>query len=1398
MRFGFIIILLFCSIIRVGAQADFSHIDTRDGLSQNDINFIYQGSKGFMWFGTMDGLNRYDGINFKHYQITSKMEHPIGSNLPFCIAEDDKENFWIGTSDNGIWYFDRKNEKFYQFPTMLEDKRMVINNKVANVLLDSKGFLWAGSDRGLTVINTVAYAEGNFSSNIYTSGDVLGESDTSNSIDNVLHVTEGNDGQVWLCTTAGLFKANLLADKRLKVEKIQNTPATSCLLMLDTEFGYFASFGSGLYHFTENDIANGNGPRLVSTTYFNNFIQTSQNLFFGGNSSGLFQLEWDEEQQMMKDVNTFRHEFNNTRSISKNYVVALFEDRSGLLWVGTNGGGLNKLDLNKKKFNHVYQTSNEGSLGYNKIRAVHADVNDNLWIGTEGGGMSVLPRNKRNKPFEGFINQSVSTVINGQNHVYDYLDIPQAKGKVLVCMGYPNKVGIASLNRGQIEMNALPQIVPNPVFVAMADRSGFIWLGTYGAGVYKCQYNHAENTIDIINQYTSNGANRGALSSNIIRSLLEDSHGNILIGTDNGINLLKVDEKSAPHPFFIKAQYFSGDSTSLSHNYVLDMFLDKDDNVWVGTMGGGLCLLKKYEQDVFEFQRFSSENGLPNDAIKGIEQDEDGYLWISSNRGLTKFDPSNGEIRNYSVADGLQDYEFSELASMKVNGGEMYFGGINGLNVFKPSEIKDNPYASQVEFTNLQILNDNIIPGMLYNGRVVMPHEMPSLDGIKLKFIENSFTIGFSAFHFAAPEKISYKYMLEGFDDNWVLVKNGMEPMAKYTNMAPGKYELKVLATNNDGVWNTVPATFKVEVVPPFWRTEWAILLYIILFFVLLRFFKKYSVIAVTQKNQLMMEHFEQEKMEELVQMKLQFFTNISHEFRTPLTLIQSPLEKLMAKADNIDEDYRQRNYTLMSKNVAILNRLINQLMDFRKLEKGKMPLEVTRGNFNDLVNEVFNAFKEIALNKNIRFELRNTYSSIELWFDYDKIEKVLYNILSNAFKFTPQGGSVCICVDEVEIDGKEWVKVDVIDNGPGIEEEKLPFLFQRFYQAGSHKLSKVSGTGIGLAFAKNLIKMHQGDLIVKSRPNIETTFSILLKKGKMHFSLDDFSKQTPDSQVGKIKVLKDYQDGAARPDTPQKEKMVDKTKATVLVVEDNHDVQSLLKENLEEHYNCIQAFNGEEGLELCRKHTPDIVLSDVMMPKKDGYEMCAEIKQDNAICHIPIVMLTARSSDVDKMSGFEGGAEAYVSKPFNVDILLAQIKSILDARKSVRDKFSSNLDIQPEEVTFTSIDEKLIERLLKYIEKNISNPEFTVVQLADEVGMSQSILNKKLKAILGQTANVFIRSIRLKRAAQLLKLQRLAVMDVVYEVGFNDVKYFRECFRKHFDMTPSEYAKQFKEEEGE
>jgi signal transduction histidine kinase/DNA-binding response OmpR family regulator len=742
---------------------------------------------------------------------------------------------------------------------------------------------------------------------------------------------------------------------------------------------------------------------------------------------------------------------------------------------------------------------------------------------------------------------------------------------------------------------------------------------------------------------------------------------------------------------------------------------------------------------------------------------------------------------NYDISDGLQDYEFSELACCKLSDGEMLFGGVNGFNAFYPIEIFSDMSIPKIALTDFHILNRSVVAGEKVNGRVVLENVINHTEKIRLKYNENSFAIYFSSLHFSAPAKNEYKYILEGFEKEWIH-KDASDRIAKYTNLRPGRYTFKVLASNNDGVWTNDAKILEITITPPRYLSFVAWLVYVLIFIASLWFFQKYSLIRIKQKNELLMEHFEKEKIQELSQMKLRFFTNISHEFRTPLTLIIGPLEKLIRQGSLLSEKRVAASYAIMHRNASILLRLINQLVDFRKFEQGKMKLRASESNLISFLNEVFLSFSELAENKNISYHFLTPRGKIPLWFDADKFERIMYNLLSNAFKFTPEGGKIDLKVEEDDFN----IIIRVADNGIGIPKDMQQHIFERFYQTERIVNRKVGSTGIGLSFIKGLVEMHKGEITFESEEDKGTTFILKLKKGNAHLEKEEMIAVTQDVDVS----IRNYSFLEPVKGINENEEDNKKSKAKILLIEDNFELKQFIKDSLSEKYNVFLAENGKEGLDQVNEINPEVIVSDIMMPVMNGFELCEAVKTNEVISHIPVILLTAKTTAENRIKGYHLGADGYISKPFSIDVLEARIQNLIESRDNLKKLFRTNISVEPSQITTTSMDEKFLQRILKIIEENIPNSEFTVEQLASDYGMSQIVLNKKLKGLTGQTAKAFIRSIRLKRAAQLFATGKYSVSDVTYEVGFSDLKYFRNCFKDEFGMSPSDYTRKHKPKE--
>jgi len=1369
------ILFLLACIVVMAQNLHFERITTSEGLSQNDINDIYQDKNGFLWIGTNDGLNRFDGYSFKTYRIQPSAENGLSSNLIYSISEDEQGDLWLGTSDKGLFRFDVKTETFYNINREIDYSGLSAFEQVTCLIAKKNKSVWVGTPAGLGIYKLI---NGKYHFTALNSP-VLSEMQAKI----ITELEEDIYGRVWVGTQSGLY---VITEKENSYQVVTINSGSYVREIQFKNNAVFIANSNGIFRLQlDLETLSNIQTYQISNLASNSMLVTQNHDVFVGTYNGVYHLKKEGSGTNDFAEATLYQQNWEVNSLSKNVITCLFEDKSGIVWIGTNGGGLNKYNPKQKKFLHYAKTREQGSLSYNKIRSIYEDSKNNIWIGTEGGGLNFLAAS-RNKDFSnGFQYYDVNSTSN-QNTVYAIVEFSNVnKSGILLGTGYPSVVKIVAEKNGIItesNQGVLASLTNSP-FCAIKDRFGNVWLGTYGqSGLYK-YYVDADGNEGLLNYKSS--ANPGTLNSNNIRNLYEDSYGNIWIGTDKGLNLLTPEEQFSHTPYFYSFQKDETKPNSLSHNYILPIFQSSDQTIWVGTMGGGLNKMYYHvNPDSIYFEAITTRDGLPNNSIKGILEDNYGFLWISSNKGLTRYDIKDKLVVNYDESDGLQNNEFGELACARLSDGEMLFGGVNGFNAFYPKDIVTDMTPPEIALTDFHILNKTVIPGEEVNGRVVLQNVINYTNEIKLKYAENSFAIYFSSLHFSAPQKNVYKYKLEGFDEEWIR-KDASDRIAKYTNLRPGTYIFKLLASNNDGIWTSSPKTLKIIITPPWYLSVVAWAAYVVIFLVSLWFFQRYSLIRIKQKNELIMEHFEKEKIQELSQMKLRFFTNISHEFRTPLTLIIGPLEKLITKG-GYNKDTND-SFLIMHRNASILLRLINQLIDFRRFEQGKMKLNATESNIVPFLEGVFHSFNELASDKKIDYKFSTSRKNMTLWYDDDKLERIMYNLLSNAFKFTPEGGAIEVHVGEDDFD----IVIEVIDNGIGIPKEFQSHIFERFYQAKQIKNRKVGSTGIGLSFIKGLVELHKGDISFESEEGEGTTFFVKLKKGNAHLQADEMQGQEDSLPAGRIVVPEpSISDSVAEDESTGEEK------PRILIVEDNFELRKFIKDSLKAKYKIVLADNGKEGIDKARELNPDLIVSDIMMPVMSGFELCETIKSDKNISHIPIILLTARSTAENRIKGYQLGADAYISKPFQMDVLEVRIQNLIDSRNQLRDKLRTTINVEPSEVTTTRMDEKFLKKMLDTIEANISDPQFKVSQLAAECGMSQISLNKKIKGLTGQTPKVFIRSIRLKRAAQLLSTQKYSISEIAFEVGFLDIKYFRSCFTEEFGMLPSEFVKQNSDQE--
>ena len=1396
--YTFFTILFFGFITFCAGQTSifFDHFTTNEGLSQSDVNCIYQDNLGFMWFGTHDGLNKYNGYEFTVYKPDINSTSSISSNLVFDIAGDSEGNLWIGTTGSGLNYFDRSTETFTRYQNKYEDPKSLSNDHIIKVFLDSKKRLWVGTRNGLNMTD------------LKNSGDPVGflrlNLDNNEPISRVNSnmvscIFEDAIGQIWVGGPNGLFKLSrnrkgdyflLYVTKELELPEVGVASIAQ-----DAQDRLLIGTDDGLYML--GNTKQSTTAIKIHEDYCNELLVDQNNDLWGATNDGLIHLENTESNSQLTFKEKLEYDPKNPGSLTKNVIKSLFLDKAGVLWIGTNGGGINKLDPLRKQFRHIQKTADPNSLSYDKIRSMYEDSNGTLWVGTEGGGFNMLPQNNDNIQYQNFKNFDVV------KNTFAIVEVHSMPRKTLL-VGGEGSLGLYQIDISRPNSVTKRDILPlhqfkYSVFSLFEDHNKTLWVGTYGGGLHRWKPTKKAGEFSE-SSFTNNTLDTTSISDNIIRNVLEDRQGNIWIATGNGLSVLSANQTMAEQPRFRNFKNSTEDSTSISHNYILSLYESRNGDIWIGTFGGGLNRFVPGENGQKDkFIAYKEFDGLPNNVIKGILEDNDGHLWLSTNKGLSKFDPTQKTFKNYDVNDGLQSNEFQELACLKRKNGEMLFGGVNGFNAFYPKDIKDNSQVTETVITNFSIQNKPINTGEKINGRTILKKSIEKTDKIRLKYHENSFSFEFVSLHYAAPVKNRFAYKLEGFDQDWILAPSNNR-FATYTNIAPGAYVLKVKASNNDGLWDQTPSQIEITVIPPFWKTNLAYVIYILLFLGILAGFWKYTIISASKKHQLEMEHLEKEKQEELQRIKLEFFTNISHEFRTPLTLIKAPLEYLQKNSGKIAERVVQEQYVLMQKNTNNLLKLVNQLLDFRKINQGKMRLVVRHTNIVAFIKEVAEPFQFLAHKKAIDFTVNSSEDFLRTWFDHDALEKITNNLLSNAFKFTPEQGQITVHISkQTEPTGfDEYVIISVKDSGTGIKNSKLNTIFEKFYVDKNNKNINAEGIGIGLAFTKSLVELHQGSIQVESKKGFGANFIVRLPMSKTAYENvpeisckevfdNDFlvrSSETESFAIGINDELEDLNLSKSRPKLP-----------VLLVVDDNPDILMFIKQALSEHYTIVEAENGKKGLEVAKRVAPNLIITDLIMPIMDGIELCEALKTTKTTSHIPVIMLTAKSSQESEIEGLKYGADAYIRKPFNVELLELKLSNILKHREELRKRFKQEVTLQPKEITVTSLDEKFLQTAVEVVEKHMMNTDFNVEMMVREIGYSRSNLYLKFKELTGLSSSEFIRNIRLKRAIQFLDSSDLSVKEIMFQTGFSTASYFSKCFKKQFGVVPSEYVRGIKDD---
>ena len=1268
------------------------------GLSQITVSCIYQDSKGFMWFGTLGGLNRFDGYHFEVFETSQDNETSISNSAINGITEDSSGQIWIATQ-NGLNRYSYETGEFLHFYKN-QDNKGISNNKVSCIYRDKNGKIWVGTEQGIDCLNndSLTFTKRTFNNFLYNN--------------RIVSIREDSFGNLWIGTLKGLVRYNMESES-YKIFKHQKENPNS---LSDRQVrSVFEDSNKNLWIGTINGL-NLYDPRSENFLHFGKNIYSDKSL----SNDAVRCMAEDSEKNLLIGTNEGLNIFNiETKELKKYsqkkmirgnlnhfFIYSLFIDNAGTVWVGTLSGGVNYFNQFTQQFRYFNPGNN---FVYGSIGSV-IELKNDLWIATHGGGILnydikfnykgqyLLDSNGAKT----YVSNVVRSIYNAENLIYIGTDENQ-----LLFFDPISKKIVRKVTGFKGYISNFYKSSDQKIWLCVNDTFGLRNINPKTADVEQVRYRNEVNENMHFPYATC---------------ILEDSAGIYWIGTRyRGLYLYDSNKQ-------LTTRFIShSDSISLKSNNIIALHIDAHDNLWVGTYGGGLSMFNRQTKTV---KTFSLKEGLQNPNIYGILEDDAGFLWLTTLSGISRFDPTRNEFKNYSKENGIPLQEMSEHSFTKLTDGRIVAGGNNGFIVFDPRKIKSNRFVPPMLITNFRLLrSEKNSDKPIFEKKYISNNEE-----IRLKYNQSSFIIEYTALNYISPEKNQYAYQLEGFDADWNKV--GKQRIAIYTNLNSGRYVFRVKASNNDGVWNEKGMSLSIVVSPPPWRTWWAYIIYFLVltgfFFLLLHYLKL--------ENEVKIKQIEQDNSEKVHQLRIRLFTNFSHELRTPLTLIIGPLEDILNQSD-LTSPVRNSLY-LIQKNAYRLLSLVNQLMDFRKQESGNMKLKAAEGRFNKFITEISMAFNELAAKQNIDFSLKGNELDILLWFDRLELEKVFFNLLSNAFKNTPSNGKITVCISLLKkVDLKdlslvkrdflyktnatEFIEVAICNTGRGIPSKELDKIFDPFYQVVEDGMASV-GTGIGLSLVKGIVELHHGVVNVESSVGEGAKFSVYLPLGNGHLSQDEIIKDYFGSEhINHYLPSEDsFNDDIPDPiDDNQK-------KYTILVIDDNTDIRNYIKSQLQVTYNITEAANGKDGLEKAMRQIPDLIISDIMMPEIDGLQLCIKLKHEIHTSHIPIILLTARTTYLQIKEGFEVGADDYITKPFNASILRFKVSSVIRNRELLRQSFGKKLPFELAASDIKSIDGQFLKKIYQIIEKNISNPDFDIEYFSDEIGMSRASLYRKIKSL--------------------------------------------------------------------
>jgi ligand-binding sensor domain-containing protein/signal transduction histidine kinase/CheY-like chemotaxis protein/AraC-like DNA-binding protein len=1405
-RYSYLLLIFTCCVIAASAQKQdlkSEQIGINEGLSQSTVRCVFQDNKGFMWFGTKDGLNRYDGYKFIVFKKNPANENSLGSNDIKAITDDKDGNLWIATWEGGLNLYNPKLDMFTHYQQKANQANSISSNFIEAVCRDSNDDIWIGTaDQGLDLLNRKTNTFAHYSSKPGNTKSLTGNS--------ISAIFEDSRKNIWVGTTSGL---NML-DKKSGMFKQYTHQAGNAESISDNNIKFIFEDGRhtiwvGTYAGGLNKLDQASGKFKVYTrensTISSNALLTMgqdirDNLWIGTENGGLNIFDPIKEKFIQ-----YTHTDNNATSISSNTINAIVKDLKGNIWIGTLNGGINLIKRDADNFTYYKHEPNKNSLSNNTVNSFYEDSKENLWIGTDGGGLNLFDRKRGN--FTNWLHNSN----NPNSLTSDYVISVTEDARGLIWAGTWGG-GISVYNPVAKQFKTYKHNPANPgslntnyAFYIFRDSQKRIWVGNYGGGLDLYNYQS-----DSFKHYVHSDADPRSISNNNLLSINEDHEGNILVCTDGGgFDILNP----ATGKFSIYKN--KGVHNSLSNNSVSSVFEDEDHYLWIGTNDG----LNKLDRKNSTIQKFYVTNGLPSNLVTSITGDHNHNLWIATTRGLSKLNLKTGQFKNYTIADGLQSNEFKQAKFLSKTG-QIYLGGVNGFNEFYPDHISSIAFDPPLLFTDFQIFNQEVPVAQGKNSDSPLKASIAYENEITLTYKQSVITIDFASLNYVNKEKKQYSYILEGFDRQWHNL--GLKNNVTYTNLDPGSYTLKVKGLNNEGIYSGKMAVITITVTPPFWKTWWfyTCLVLVIAGSIVFIFYRRVASIRMRnrileaevekrtlelklqnvkleeynkevlhksdqildQQKQIVYQNHELEKtineLEVSNKTKDRFFSILAHDLRNPIAAISGISENLKIQLPTLNKTALSKYISHISTSASSVLDLLVNLLEWARTQNQNLTCFPAHLSLYDLVIKNEQLMDQQMRNKNIYFKMDIDTTHI-IYADKDMIDTVIRNILSNCIKFTPEYGQIRIEAEELESE----VKIIFHDTGIGMTEEQIENIFSIEKQVLSVGSAGEKGTGLGLMITKEFVEANNGSIIINSLVNEGSTFIIRLPKGILAMSpampvKNGKTSGTPenyfqdvfaDSKVAKIKGKR------------------------ILFVDDNKEIRAYLTLMLAPAFVILEAENGEEGIKSAIRFQPDLIISDMIMPVMSGLDLCKAIKKNELTSHIPIILLTSQTNHESQLSGYEAGADAYLMKPLSQPILFQVIYNLIMTQIRTRSKFASSDEVYPDEVTYNKTDKEFLDKVIAYIEANLADTELDSRRIGEITNMSRTVLYAKFKMLTGQGVHDFIRSIRVKKGLQLLLEGRYNINQISYEVGFNTPSYFSKSFIKQFGIPPKEYISKVK-----